>query len=166
LRADPIGLNGGINLFGYAENNPIASFDYFGLATYICSRKLGGPHKPATSKYRKFRHDYLKIGDEYYSFGPAYNTTKGPGKVTKNRENDRFFKCHTKVCDDERFDKIARRIANSYLPRYSLDACEHNLDTDCSAGYRNCKGWARDVIAKAKKEYIEKYKDECDRCFQ
>lgn len=35
LRTDPIGLNGGINLFVYALNNPISSIDAMGLDTCV-----------------------------------------------------------------------------------------------------------------------------------
>ncbi len=31
IKPDPIGLNGGINLFGYANSNPINNFDFYGL---------------------------------------------------------------------------------------------------------------------------------------
>jgi RHS repeat-associated protein len=34
LTADPIGLNGGLNPYGYAEQNPIVNFDPLGLATW------------------------------------------------------------------------------------------------------------------------------------
>ena len=33
MRADPIGLDGGINLYAYAEANPIIKIDIFGLKT-------------------------------------------------------------------------------------------------------------------------------------
>jgi len=42
LRADPIGLAGGINLYAYVANNPINIFDPFGLLSQSYINKLGG----------------------------------------------------------------------------------------------------------------------------
>jgi len=45
--ADPLGLNAGVNHFGYAFARPLLAADPLGLAAYVCSRKafvevLGG----------------------------------------------------------------------------------------------------------------------------
>ena len=42
LSEDPVGFADGPNVFGYAGNEPIASFDPLGLTAYRCRRPLGG----------------------------------------------------------------------------------------------------------------------------
>jgi len=155
LRADPIGLIGGMILFHYSNANPINWIDPFGLDTWRCSRKLGGPYRAATDSQIKLRHDFLKVVDDYYSFGPMINATKGPGEVLINTENDFGAKCHTKISDDERFDAIVREVAQNYEPRYNIRACEspNKIDRPCAMGERNCKSWVDDVIMKSKQKY-------------
>lgn len=166
LRADPIGLAEDINLFFYTQNNPINAIDPFGLETWQCSRKLGGPYKPAANKNWRIRHDYIRVGDEYYSFGSVGDSIKGPGKVSLNTENDEGIKCHTKISDDENYDEIVREIAENYMPRYNIRACEsqNRSDTPCVFGHRNCKSWVVDVIEKARKRYEDRFGKET-QCF-
>ncbi len=164
-RSDPIGLDGGINLFAHVQNNPLNQIDPMGLDTHRCSRELGGPYEPATDPERRFRHDYIKAGDAYYSFGSVGDSLEGPGLVSVNTENDYGGKCHL-VCDDNNFDVIVAEIAVDYVPRYNIRACEspNKSDTPCVVGERNCKSWTDDVLERAKIKYLDKYGD-CAKCF-
>jgi RHS repeat-associated protein len=47
LNRDPIGEQGGINLYGFIDNNLVNNIDPLGLDTCTCDRKIGGgPAKP------------------------------------------------------------------------------------------------------------------------
>ncbi|WP_353327898.1 RHS repeat domain-containing protein, partial [Chitiniphilus shinanonensis] len=42
ITRDPIGLEGGVNTYLYAESNPLINSDSMGLSTYMCTKPLHG----------------------------------------------------------------------------------------------------------------------------
>ena len=46
ISADPIGLDGGMNLYSYVQNNPVNAIDPFGLALIYNGSGTGIPYKP------------------------------------------------------------------------------------------------------------------------
>ena len=42
MQSDPIGLDGGINTYAYALNNPLKYIDPFGLEVWACNRAVNG----------------------------------------------------------------------------------------------------------------------------
>jgi RHS repeat-associated protein len=54
IQSDPIGLAGGMNVYGYVENNPLVYFDFYGLAAATCENsddKEKGIQKCLNSRY-------------------------------------------------------------------------------------------------------------------
>ena len=49
IESDPIGLNGGLNTYGYVNGSPIGNFDVFGLCDVLCQNafRAAGIQMPA-----------------------------------------------------------------------------------------------------------------------
>ena len=139
LSRDPIGESGGINLYTYVEGNPITKTDPLGLATYICTRPLGG--KPGTWTPPVFNHTYVCVGDSLEgmncgsstasSGGFLKNTIGGGSPGAPTTPKDDYY--NPKSCD-KRWDKdscietcIANELKNPNRPWYAVGP----MGTDC-----------------------------------
>jgi RHS repeat-associated protein len=103
---DPIGLAGGLNVFNYAEANPVRFSDPMGLDAQFCRR----PFYPMPIPYA--RHCFLRYsGGGSSSFGPS-----GPGpdpapdwwprscQATDGAQNDECLKREMANCRAEQYD--------------------------------------------------------------
>jgi RHS repeat-associated protein len=65
LTHDPINYDGGINLYGYTQNNPINKDDPTGLAVYICFRPVF-----KGCNFQGDDHWFIRTGCGSYGYGP------------------------------------------------------------------------------------------------
>lgn len=169
LESDPLGLSGGsFSTYLYAANDPSSVSDPLGLWVKICSRLLGNAKSAATGRWNPIRHDYLDVSGKFIGFYSAAgaNPMWGRGVVAGSNESD-SGRC-SPLCDDDKFDSyVLAAAAEIGAPTYcaiaSADFGLQGLAAE-AAGARNCQSWARDVIAKAKQEYLAHEK--CPKCFK
>ena len=133
LSKDPIGENGGINLYDYVLNRPIQTLDRYGLAIYVCVRATRIPGASA------FNHAYfwdsvsrISCGRNGISGGGQAGDSdeKGPGtdscvkvpgsdgieadvmKCCRNTANTGFFIPFNNDCHDS----VENCLKNNHLP--------------------------------------------------
>ena len=151
LNRDPIGIDGGLNIYGYVENNPLIYTDPWGLRTLRCARKLGDRNNPAMSPSgNPFRHDYLVVDGEVFSFQAGDNMFWSDGQVDQN-ENKSNDQCEV-VSEDSKFDNAVKQaISGIGAPKYNVYA--YPFTTPHMLGARNCQTWADDVLDRANEIY-------------
>jgi RHS repeat-associated protein len=97
ISQDPIGFKGGINLFGYVENDPSSSIDPLGLETDICT-ELGIPP-----------HWFLCVDGTCRGFYPSWPKTPiAPGELKPNDPKQAscspvHMKCNVDQCVKDQF---------------------------------------------------------------
>lgn len=160
VQSDPIGLEGGINTYAYAENDPVLNSDPFGLWVKRCSRKLGDREKPEVRSRTPFRHDYLNVSGRILSFQAGGNIAWSQGRIDGNEDQNKGC---VMVCDDDKFDAYVLASADEIgAPKYCLIAYPGTLPH--LAGARNCQTWADDVLQRAKEKYLKA--ETCPKCFK
>jgi RHS repeat-associated protein len=136
ISEDPIGFEGGtINLYEYANNNPLLFIDPSGESVKLCYRALRG------KKYRvgPFHHSYLEVNGTIYGFHPENDNAYDSGSV-QTEEPGQDIKCGDplKCVDDSCVLKKINETKNN-PPNYSF-------------GFYDCRAWAKMIILLCKKE--------------
>jgi RHS repeat-associated protein len=157
VESDPIGIDGGMNLYAYAYQNAIRYIDKLGLWVKLCARGLGGADaEPVAPRGSLFRHDYLSVSGSILSFQAGSNMVKSQGWIDRESEKPENPKCEL-VCNDKKFDSYVISAADKIgAPTYCL--------IPGIPGTKNCQTWAADVIALAKLNYLANEK--CPECFK
>jgi RHS repeat-associated protein len=158
---DPTGLEGGINVYSYAANNPIIGFDPIAHAVYYCTRNLEIDRE---GNFRAFDprafHGFIFIdsGNKKITYGLTSKDlssstgcgVEGPGYIDKNKPLDKAAtrgvfsgRClRISQCDCEEEKKLVdtiERIREVHAEPY------YCLDPDGSRGI-NCQDWARMML--------------------
>ena len=167
LQSDPIGLEGGINTYIYALNNPIRYKDPLGLWVMRCARKLGDKFgAPMYPSGNPLRHEYISVSGNILSFQAGPNGVRdmifSEGQIDTEGEFPTNPKCGL-VCGDDRFDKYAYEAADEIgAPTYCVWSYPGTVAYN--AGSRNCQTWADDVLELAKQKYLAN--ENCPECFE
>ena len=160
IESDPIGLDGGISTFAYAESQPVSLVDPLGLWVKRCSRELGGRDKPATGPRNPFRHDYINVSGTILSFMPTGSLLRSPGMISNDEDQEKGCRM---FCSDDKFDKYVLAAAEEIgAPTYCVGAMKGS--TEYYRGMRNCQTWVDDVLDLAKEKYLRE-EVHCPACF-
>jgi RHS repeat-associated protein len=104
LEADPIGLDGGLNLFGYVDGRPILRTDMRGLAPDGCGSGWFGQFIPNSGfKTCCDSHDL------------CYEDCNGPNQLQCDMD---FCKCVLRKCETPYYSGAARRICHNDATMY------------------------------------------------
>lgn len=158
LTPDPIGLLGGMDLFAYANGNPVGKVDPKGLDSYMCTAPLHaiknglgeGPAKFAHDYVPMAHHQYLCVGTEKSGFSCGgqdqrgdkwYDPINGPGKSSQ----DSFSPATCKKVESENncLENCLKGKFSSPRPRYGIPFgtdCQEWADDALDGCQKKCKG--------------------------
>ncbi len=93
-----------------------------------------------------FRHDYLVVDGEVFSFQAGSNPIWSDGRIDKE-ENRNNSQCEV-VSKDSEFDEAVKKAIGSIgEPKYNIWA--YPMTTSHLFGARNCQTWVNDIIKTA-----------------
>ena len=137
VQSDPIGLQGGINTYGYVESNPVAATDRFGLETQMCKRRLNNVPFRAGPLF----HQFVcvpdgKGGKICGGLGPSGKMFDSPGVIEFENSSSPKAICEKAVDDNQCVEKCIQDEFKKPPPNYSVDLSQGD----------NCQVWAHRTV--------------------
>lgn len=161
IERDPAGLNAGINLYFYANENPVRYSDPSGLVVKLCKRDLSGiPYSPYLLG-EEYHHEFIWINGK--TFGLTTHNPRitkrcgieGPGFIEPDYPADikastligyMHSSCEEVKCDNE--ENLLKHAMEDKAPYYCLSYRNfYNLGISETIGM-NCQDWANMMIGK------------------
>lgn len=146
-KADPIGLEGGLNLYAYAFSSPLMHSDPLGLASFLCRRPLGDSKpKPGNTRIgpdiwgNPLYHQYACVvnGSVAHCGGHTADRLFKLGRPTRPDEGDLFdpSRCRKVQEDDRCIEQCITSKMKQPRPYYGV-----------LGPFANCQEWAEDTIS-------------------
>ena len=154
LSPDPIGLEGGLNLFVYTENDPVNGIDPEGLETWVCTKpldvigdkgeKISGTKSGPDIWGNPLYHKYLCIGnpDAPKCGGQSSKGGKPYAPGTKSKDVYRKSRCKSIEPANECLERCIDVAFNGSRPFYGV----------IGPFTTNCKEWADDILKGCRKK--------------